>query len=70
MKEAAERVVKVGFRRSPKKVFNDVELITADMLRQGWKLTDTVIEEGLGNIHLFFERETDSGEAPGANREF
>ena len=62
MNESAERIVKVGFMRSPRKIFNDVELITADMLRRGWSLKETVVEEGLGNIHLFFEREMASGE--------
>ena len=57
MKESSERIVKLGFRRSPKKVFDEVERISAEMVRQGWELKDTVVEEGLGKIHLFFERE-------------
>ena len=57
MKEAAERVVRVGFTRSPRKIFDEVEQVTADMIRQGWTLTNTVLEDGLGKIHLFFERE-------------
>jgi hypothetical protein len=62
MNECAERIVKVGFRRSPRKIFNEVETITVEMVRRGWSLKDTVVEEGLGNIHLFFEREMASGE--------
>jgi hypothetical protein len=57
MKEAAERVVKVGFRRSPKKVFDEVEAITAAMVREGWVLRESIMEAGLAKIHLFFERE-------------
>jgi hypothetical protein len=57
MKEAAERIVKLGFTRNPKKVVDDVEMVTAEMVRQGWRLKETLVEEGLGNIHLFFERE-------------
>jgi len=57
MRESAERLVKVGFRKSPKKIFDEVERITADMTRDGWSLKDSVVESGLGNIHLFFERE-------------
>ena len=57
MRESAERLVKVGFRRNPKKIFDEVERITADMTREGWNLKDSVVESGLGNIHLFFERE-------------
>ena len=56
MKESAEKIVKLGFHRSPKKVLDEVELVTAEMIRQGWDLKDTLVEEGLGNIHLFFER--------------
>jgi hypothetical protein len=57
MKECAERVVKVGLRRNPKKVFDEVEELTAQMKREGWSLRDSILEEGLGKIHLFFERE-------------
>jgi hypothetical protein len=60
VKECAERVVRVGFARSPKKVFDHVEAITADMLRRGWELKDTCIEDSLGKIHLLFEREVSS----------
>ncbi|MCL2219161.1 MAG: hypothetical protein FWC23_04420 [Chitinispirillia bacterium] len=56
MKESAERSVKVGFTRSPKKVFDEVERVTAEMVRNGWVLTETVIEDGLAYMHLFFER--------------
>ena len=62
VKECSERVVEVGFTRSPKKVVDQVEQVTAEMIRQGWTLADTCVEESLGNVHLFFEREmgTDS----------
>lgn len=57
MKESSERVVKVGLTRNPKKVFDQVDSVTAEMVRQGWVLTDTVMEDGLAKIHLFFERD-------------
>lgn len=57
MKESAERIIKLGFKRSPKIIFDEVEQVSADMVRQGWCLKDTLIEEGMGNIHLFFEKE-------------
>lgn len=57
MKESAERVVRLGFTRSPRKVFDEVEEIAASMLRSGWHLKDSLVEDGLGSIHLFFERE-------------
>jgi len=59
MKESIEKIVMVGFSRNPKKVFDEVEMTTAEMIRQGWTLRDSVLEEGLGKIHLFFEREID-----------
>lgn len=56
MKECAERIIEVGFDRDPKLVFDEVEQITATMKRSGWELIDSFIEDGLGNIHLMFER--------------
>lgn len=57
MKESAEKIVKIGFKRDPKKILNEVEFVSAEMIRNGWMLKDTCIEDGLGSIHLFFERE-------------
>ena len=57
MKESAERTVKVGFTRDPKKVFDEIDLVTAEMVRQGWVFVEGMIEDGLGCAHLFFERE-------------
>jgi hypothetical protein len=60
MKETAERTAELGFTRNPKKVVDEVERITAEMIRDGWHLKDTIVEESLGNIHLFFERDVRS----------
>lgn len=57
MKECVERVVEVGFSRKPKAIFDEVERVSAEMIREGWILRDSLMEEGLGKIHLFFERE-------------
>ncbi len=62
MKESAEKLVEVGFRRTPAAICDEIEQSSAAMIRAGWKLADAVMEEGLGFIHLFFERETNSGE--------
>jgi len=59
MKENAERLVKVGFKKSPKKVFDEIDQITAEMIRGGWALRDSLFEDGLEYAHLFFEREID-----------
>ncbi len=60
MKEGKERIVEVGFSRDPKMVFDEVEQVSAEMIRQGWILKDSFIEDGLGNIHLLFERKIDT----------
>lgn len=62
MKECVERLVKVGFKRNPRKIFDEIESISAVMLREGWRLHDTCFEDGLGCAHLFFEREVAEGE--------
>ncbi|NLL12364.1 MAG: hypothetical protein GX267_03060 [Fibrobacter sp.] len=60
MRLCAEKIVKIGFTRSPKAIFDEVESVTAEMIRQGWYLKDSCVEDGLGYVHLFFEREVDS----------
>lgn len=62
MKECVERKVKVGFTRNPKKIFDEIESVSAAMIREGWSLCDTCFEEGIGYAHLFFEREVTPGE--------
>ena len=62
MKECSERIVEVGFSKDPKAVFDEVESVSAEMIRQGWALNDSFIEDGLGKIHLFFEREISTEE--------
>jgi len=56
MKEACERVVRVGLQRNPKKIFDEIDQVTAGMAREGWSLHTTCLEESMGNIHLLFER--------------
>ncbi|MBN1981821.1 MAG: hypothetical protein JW795_09830 [Chitinivibrionales bacterium] len=57
MKQHYEHIVPLGFQRSTKKIFDEIEQVSAEMIRKGWLLHDTCIEEGLGNIHLFFQKE-------------
>jgi hypothetical protein len=57
MKECIERLVRIGFTRNPKHIFDEIESVSATMLREGWRLYDTCMEDGLGCAHLFFERE-------------
>jgi predicted nucleic acid-binding protein len=57
MNECLERKVKVGFTRKARLIFDEVEQVCAEMIRQGWRLSDSCIEDGLEYLHLFFERE-------------
>jgi hypothetical protein len=59
MKETIERVVRVGLVRDVRKVFNDIESVSAEMIRNGWQLQESCLEECLGNVHLIFERDID-----------
>ena len=56
VKECTERLIKVGFARDPRKIFDEIESVSAAMIREGWRLEDARVEEGLGFAHLFFER--------------
>ncbi len=62
MKECTERIIEVGFSRDARVIFDEVEQISADMIRKGWRLSDSFIEDSLGHIHLFFERDIDHAE--------
>jgi len=57
VKIQTEKSIKVGFRRSAKKIVDEIESTTAAMIRSGWSPLDSVFEEGLGKIHLFFEKD-------------
>lgn len=69
MKECTERLIKVGFIKDPKKIFDEVESVSAEMIRMGWYLKETCIEDGLGYIHLFFEKKLERLEAVISGRE-
>ncbi len=58
MKECKEFSVEVGFLRSPEIIFNEIESISGEMIREGWYLKDYAVEDSLGKIHLIFERDT------------
>jgi hypothetical protein len=59
VKESTEKIITLGFTRRPREVFDEIDQVSAGMIREGWRLADTCVEEGLGKIHLFFEREID-----------
>lgn len=57
MIESAERIIRIGFKRDPKKIFNEIDDVSAEMLKYGWYLKDTCFEDGMACVHLFFERD-------------
>jgi hypothetical protein len=59
MKETIERIIKVGLKRDARKVFDEIESISAEMIRNGWELQESCLEECLGNVHLIFQRDID-----------
>jgi hypothetical protein len=59
MKETVERVIRIGLKRDVRKVFDEIESVSAEMIRKGWKLQQSCLEECLGSVHLFFERTLD-----------
>jgi hypothetical protein len=56
MMENTERIVRVGLTRGAKAIFDEIESITAGMIREGWNMRESFIEESLGKVHLIFER--------------
>jgi hypothetical protein len=57
MRETREHTVKLGFRRKPAQVLDEIEMLIARMKRNGWDFADSCIEDDLSLIHLFFERD-------------
>lgn len=59
MKECTEFQIKVGFSRSAKAIFDEVEQVSAKYIRDGWTLDNAIVDESFGHITLFFVREID-----------
>jgi hypothetical protein len=61
--ESAERIIRIGFKRDPRKIFDEIEGVSSEMLRYGWYLKDTCFEDGMAYVHLFFERDAEKSPA-------
>jgi hypothetical protein len=59
MVERCEKSIKIGYVKKPSVIFDEVETICNQMTTEGWVLKNTCVEEGLGYIHLFFERHSE-----------
>jgi hypothetical protein len=57
MVEQCEKSIKIGFKKKPAIIFDEIEIVCSRMIADGWALKETCIEDGLGYIHLFFERQ-------------
>lgn len=56
MVECKECTIRIGLKRSPRKVFDEIESVSAEMIRDGWILRDYCYENGMEKMHLLFER--------------
>lgn len=59
MKEYHEKRIELGFDRSPKLIFDEIERYTAYMIRSGWSIERGVTEQSLGYIDLIYYRNID-----------
>ncbi len=57
MREYREKRIEVGYNRSSKKIFDEIEYVTAQFIRAGWSVDTTVLDETLEFIDVIFVRE-------------
>jgi len=57
MIEYKERRIKVGMKREPKDIFDEIEQETASFIRGGWRLKETITDDFLEYIDLLFVRD-------------
>jgi len=57
MLEYKEHRIKVGLKREPKDIFDEIEQESARFIRNGWRLKETVTNDFLEYIDLLFVRD-------------
>jgi hypothetical protein len=57
MKEMVSKTVLIGFSRSPAAIADEIEQLSRNMLRDGYRHVGTATEEHLRQIVLTFEKE-------------
>lgn len=57
MREYHEKRIEVGYDRNPKKIFDELDSFIAQLIRAGWKIEDTTLDESLGFIDIIYYRE-------------
>ena len=56
MTEYKEHRIKVGMKREPKDIFDEIEQESARFIRDGWRLKETITSDFLEYIDLLFVR--------------
>jgi len=59
MLEYKEYRIKIGFKREPKDIFDEIEVVTARFIRKGYRLKETVMNDFLEYVDLLFVRDVD-----------
>jgi len=59
LKEKRERLVRVGLKRKAKSIFDEIEIVSASMIREGWAMQESFFEENFSVVRLIFERDVD-----------
>jgi len=59
MLEYKEYRIKIGFKREPKDIFDEIELVSARFIRNGYRLKETVMNDLLEYVDLIFVRDVD-----------
>ncbi len=54
-----EKQISLGFDRSEKVIFDEVEQVSAFYMREGWQIEDAIVAESFDKITLFFVRDID-----------
>ncbi|MCL2844395.1 MAG: hypothetical protein FWE23_02955 [Chitinivibrionia bacterium] len=59
MLEYKEYRIKIGFKRAPKDIFDEIDLVVARFMRNGYRLKDTIMNDFLEYVDLLFVRDVE-----------
>ena len=57
VREFCEKRIEVGFERNAKNIFDEIESVTASLIRDGWTIEESTIDETMGFIDIIFFRD-------------
>ena len=55
--EKTELTVRVGLKRKPKAIFDEIDCISAAMIRDGWSMHESFLDDSFSAVRLIFKRE-------------